>query len=70
MKPANTNTPGPCVPPAVHEMREGLADLRKILGMPEPEEPMRVESYETVAREPRVGRPARNYRDCIGGDDE
>jgi hypothetical protein len=32
-------------------------------------EPMRVESYETVAREPRVGRPTRNYRAEIGADD-
>ena len=58
MKPANTNTPGPCVPPAVHEMRAGLADLRKILGMPEP----RWEGCEVVASSgERTAIPMRNY---------
>ena len=54
MKPANNNTEGPCVPPAVHEMRAGLADMRKALGMKEPEafmiEPVERYSAEKIQR--------------------
>jgi hypothetical protein len=32
------------------------------------EKEMRADSYEVVANKPRI-RPARNYRDSIGGDD-
>jgi hypothetical protein len=61
-KPANNNAPGPWRGPEHARMSAELADLRKVLGMKEPEEPMHVESIEHVARAPRI-RPARNYRD-------
>jgi hypothetical protein len=76
MKPANANTPGPCVPPAVHEMRAGLADLRQILGMPDPEliadiVAMRVDNIETVASSgERTAIPMRNYNSEAGKGDE
>jgi hypothetical protein len=60
--PANNNTEGPWCGPDSARMHAELADLRKILGMKEPEEPMHVESYEEVASKSRI-RPARNYRD-------
>jgi hypothetical protein len=69
MIPANNNTEGPWCDPDSARMHAELADLRKVLGMKEPEEPMRGDSYEVVASAPRV-RPARNYRDNIGVDNE
>lgn len=69
-EPANNNQHGPWVSPAHAEMNGGLANMRKILGMPEPEEQMIVESYETVASTPRV-RPMRsNYNSEAGKGDE
>jgi hypothetical protein len=67
-EPANNNQEGPWCGPEHARMSAGLADLRKVLGMKEPEEEMRADSYEVMTSKPRI-RPARNYRDEVGGDD-
>ena len=66
-EPANNNEPVPFVSPAHVQMHAGIAEMRQRLGTPE--ESMQADGFETVASAPRV-RPARNYRDEIGGDDE
>ena len=66
-KPANNNHPGPFCGPEHARMSAELADLRKILGMPEP----RWEGREVVASSGvRTAIPMRKFTSEIGGDDE